>query len=86
MKSKVEPNKGGKSGSLRPSQKQIGLALARELQEIIDRMGENHPNLSIQILRYVTELDERHPDWRSVMERVRDRQLRRLEAHLHRNS
>ena len=59
----------------------IGTTLAAELGALIQKVGENHPDLHEQILRYIEQLDDRHPEWRPDLERVRYRQLRRLEGH-----
>lgn len=56
-----------------PTQLEIGRTLAIELGAIIERMGSDHPDLISQLLRYIKELDQQHPDWRPVMEQARDR-------------
>ena len=61
--------------------RKIGLTLADEIGKIINDLGPDHPDLNRHMLDYIAELDARHPEWRPVFDRVRDRQLRRLEAH-----
>lgn len=56
-----------------PSIREIGTILAAELGAIIERMGPDHPDLISQLLRYIQQLDQQHPDWRPVMEQARDR-------------
>ena len=52
---------------------EIGQTLAAELGEIVDRLGEDNPDLIGEILRYIGGLDSRHPDWRFPMERAQAR-------------
>ena len=68
-----------------PSIREIGNTMANELGELIDRLGEDHPNLLRHILRYIKQLDELHPTWAPVLERARDSHRRRLETHHLRN-
>ena len=63
-----------------PTIRQIGTTLADELGAIVDELGEDHPDLLRHIVRYIQRLDESHPTWGPVLDRARDRQLRRQDA------
>jgi len=56
-----------------PSVATIGRTLAAELGEIIDRLGQDHPELNREILRYIERLDQQHPEWGPVMEQAHRR-------------
>lgn len=72
-------NKSNKQST--PTIRKIGLTLADEIGGIVERLGDDHPDLNRHMLDYIAGLDARHPEWRPVLDRVGDRQLRRLEAH-----
>ena len=63
-----------------PSIRQIGTTLADELGALVDKLGEDHPELLRHIVRYIQQLDELHPTWGPVLDRARDRYLRRQDA------
>lgn len=66
---------------LRKLLSKIGRRIALELGEIIQILAKDHPNLSTEFPQYTRQQNQRRPDWRPVLERVRDCQMRRLEAH-----
>ena len=70
-----------------PSLKNIGNTLFQELREIVERLGEDHPDLISELLRYIAGLDDRHPEWRVPMDRARDRLVGgKLGGHIHRRT
>ena len=54
------------SPTAKTSIRKIGLTLADELGEIVDRLGEDHPDLPGEILGYIETLSTHHPDWLTV--------------------
>ena len=59
--------------SSRPTIRKIGITLAEEMAEIVDRLGMNHPDLPRQILGYIEYLNQRHPEWTAAMNQTRER-------------
>ncbi len=64
----------------RPTLREIGEQLANELGAIIDEAEPDDPKARHQVLAYIKSLDQRHPEWRPIMEQSRIRHLRRLDA------
>lgn len=62
-----------KGSKRQPTQLEIGTTLAAELGAIIERMGSDHPDLNAEILRYIQQLDQRHPNWQPVLEQAHRR-------------
>ncbi len=51
------------------ARRELGNTLATEMSAIIDRLGPDHPDLNRYILRYIEDLDERHPEWAGFWDR-----------------
>lgn len=56
-----------------PSLKNIGKTLTEELGQIVDHLGSDHPDLLTALMKYITELDWRHPGWRPTLDRAQAR-------------
>jgi len=64
--------------SSRPTIQKVGIALAEELAEIVDRLGQNHPDLPTEILEYVKTMNAKHPGWRAFWREQARRQQQKI--------
>ncbi len=53
----------------RKARRELGRTLAEALTALLDELGPDHPDRNEHILRYITGLDERHPEWAEVWDR-----------------
>ena len=53
----------------RSARLKLGRTLAAEMGDLIDRLGPKHPQLNEALLRYIQNLDTRHPEWAALWDR-----------------